>query len=470
MNRITQTAVISAAGLDRSVTIFLFVLSMIFAGAAIFFLIKGIKRDRKRRLEQIRNGDWMTKEVFDDMLKSRFSKATRFSRFSVIAVSINDAKGIRDSFGETQYDNALKTVMERLEKIFPAGSKICRYEYDEIAILVDGADDEELKSLAMYSVVECNKTVNMIANLLVEFNVNIAVVSYNEFNRTYEQLTQNLALTLVAGKRKGINQYLFHTAEVNNSETEEYKFYEEIKDAIEHNEFLLYYQPIVNLNTSETAGYESLLRWNHRTLGVLPPSKFLNIIDQSGDINWVGIWSFEQLLLQYTEWKRRNPSRRFFVSFNLSPKQLMNEKLIEELRQVMRKYKVDAADICIEIVEFALFDKMETVKNNINRLGQCGFKLAIDNYGPELNTLAMLEKNKVDYIKLEKDFIGRAKSNDFGKDIIAMLISYCEKSGVKLIAEGIEDADMLKFVKEMGITLGQGFYFGKPAAPEYIDG
>lgn len=406
------------------------------------------------------------------MLAKLYKDAGHKSHFTLFVIEINDAKGLKQSFGEVYYADAIKVLIDRLSDILPLGTRISQYTYDSFAIVVEREiTATELEDVCIHMVYECNKTINMVANLLIEFEINIGVAEYNSFSRSAAQIMQNANTALVAAKKRGvINQWAIYNAGLDNTESEEYKFYQEIKQAIEHNEFILYYQPIIVTATKQTYGYESLLRWNHKTLGVLPPQKFLSIIEMSGDINWVGVWAFEQMLLQYCTWKSHDPERKLIVTINLSAKQLMNEKIVDDFKQIIKKYRINPKEICLEIMEFALFDKMNVIRENIRKFSQMGLLIAIDNFGLELNTLKVLEQMDIDIIKLDKDFIGKVQENNsFNTNIVEMLKSYADRNKIKLVAGGVENEMIFEMIKKMGIELCQGYYLGMPKSGKELN-
>ncbi|MFQ7034462.1 MAG: EAL domain-containing protein [Candidatus Borkfalkia sp.] len=461
---------LAGAELKPGVAILLVVLFVLVAAAAMFFLYRGIRKDRNRYIaDKLKIGE-LNKDSFDDLILRRFHSAGKNTHFSVFFIEINDAKNIRESFGEKQFAGAVNTLVERLYRILPKGSKVCLYEYDLLAVLVDeDLDKKALSDLASFCLLEGRKPVSLITRVRLELDLSIGVNSYNAFSANFNAFKQNLELALAVSKRNGLNKYTIYSSEISNSESEEYKYYQEIKSAIEANEFTLYYQPVYDLKNNVIFAYESLLRWNHKTLGVLAPGKFLNILEQSGDINWVGAWAFEQLLIAQQRYKQKNPDKNVTFSMNLSPKQLMNPNLTDDFRRVLKKYKVPANEVCMEIVEFAMFDKMPEVHENIQKLVQCGFQIALDDFGLEMSSLKRLENLQVNWVKLDRSFIDEAKDDLLIGGVANSLVGYAEKNDFRIIAEGIEDDVTLDFIKELSIPYGQGYYFGKPKAPAEYD-
>lgn len=446
--------------------ILFFVLFTVLALGLIAFLVWRTTVERRRFAAKKIMGDTMTKEFFDTFLDRKLKSTTKKTNFTIYYVELNDAKRLQTTFGDSQYTTAIKEIVDRFTKIVPAGSKISTYKYDAIVVYIEGdLSDKQKSDYAGFMIMAANEPIALVSETMIEIDVNIGVVSYDAFNKDADSIWSNLEFALVTAKRSNVNQYAVYSISLSAQQSDEYKYYQEIKEAIENNEFTLYYQPIINTGDNTTFGYEALIRWNHKTLGVLSPNKFLHIMEQSGDINWVGTWTFEQLLLQYTKWKRMSPNKKLVMSINLLPKQLLNDNLFDNFKQILKRYKVDPSEICMEVSEFALFDKVANIRENVQKLQQAGLLIAIDNYGLDLNTLTILQKTHVDIIKLDREFVKQGQENSLNTGIINMLLSYARENNVKLVAMGIETVDMLDYVKGLGVELCQGYYFSKPMEP-----
>lgn len=457
---------LNAINLDQP-TIILFVVLLIAVSLLLLIIIVKSVFKEKNKWSEIK-GDKQIAEggEFDEFIRKKIAmnKKTPFTLFNI---EISDSQSLTKSFGEQQYNNALDIMISNIRLLFNNEIKVGKQKEDVFIYLKGNLSVKNLNQLCSLLLAETQKSILVAGTLKIEFDVNVGVASYPE-SGSLEALKQNLRLALVAAKRKGINQFAVYDKNISNKETEEYKSYMEIKSAIENREFTLYYQPIVDLESLEVFGAESLLRWNHREKGVLPPSKFLDIMEHTGDINWVGFWALEQLIKQSQQWKAQYPDRKLLLSLNLSPKQLMNPQLADELRRIIKKYRINPDSICMEIIEFAMFDSLEQVKDNVLRLRQMGFQIAIDNYGLEFSSLNRIENTSIDIIKLNRSFIKQTKDNEMSLQIIKMLVSYAQEKNIMIIAEGIENAEVVQYVKSLGIKYGQGFYFAKPGNPKEL--
>ncbi|MFW5780585.1 MAG: EAL domain-containing protein [Bacillota bacterium] len=453
--------------LDEGTMIFFIVLIILVAIALVFLLFRSIMKERNRWSEEKGEKIVEDTEAFEEFIKRKI-QLNKKAVFTLFRLDIIDYKGLVRSFGEHQYDNALDAMISNIKSVSD-NIKVNKQTRETLLLYMKGKLTlKNLNQICSMILNQAQRSILVAGALKLDFDINIGVASYPESGKTLDELKQNLLLALVAAKRRGVNQFAIYDKNISIKESKEYKSYIEIKNAIENKEFMLYYQPMVNLENLEVFGAESLLRWNHKIKGVLPPSKFLNIMEHTGDINWVGFWAMEQLIKQINQWKAQYPDRKLILSMNFSPKQLMNPALPEEIRRILKRHKTDTQDIYLEIVDFAMFDMVDEVKNNLDKLRNMGFKIAIDNYGLEFSSLNRLNNISIDMIKLNRNFIQKTQENDMALEIIKMLINYSKEKNIQLIAEGIETVEALDYIKKLGIKLGQGYYFAKPGNPKEL--
>lgn len=464
--------ILDTANLQPGVATFLTILFTVISIPLIVLLYFSIRKERNSYLESKLADNALTKETFDELVIRKLRGANKYTHFTVMKIEVLNTSVLSEVYGEVQVRNAFLKLNARLEKLFPTGSgaKTCLYELNTLMLLLDSnISRSDLSNYASLMILECKKPIQIGSGMTMELDVNIGINSYDTLNRTFDTFIQNLDYALVVAQRSGVNRFEFYSSEINGEDSEEYKYYKEIKEAIRHNEFALYYQTIHDVRTNKIVMVESLLRWNHKTLGVLAPNKFLHIIEQSGDINWVGLWAFEELIKQWRIWQTKYPGNRVVLSMNLSPKQLMNESLPDELKRIAKKYHMMPNNICFEIVEFAMFDRMEAIRTTIERLKGAGFRIAIDDYDIEQNTFAMISQLDLDYIKLERQFVANVEESPFVRGLVDPLITYATERNIGLIAEGIEDEKSVYAITGMGIPFGQGWYYSKPTAPDNIE-
>jgi EAL domain-containing protein (putative c-di-GMP-specific phosphodiesterase class I) len=226
---------------------------------------------------------------------------------------------------------------------------------------------------------------------------------------------------------------------------------------------------MIDVKNSDIYGVEALIRWNHPEHGLLSPFKFLGIMEQSGDIHWIGLWGLESLVKTYQELKQVFPKKDIKFSMNLSPKQLMNQTLSEDFQKILKKYRMNAEHIILEIIEFAVFERQETIFNNIKQLKEMGFNIAIDGFGLDYSTLSKAEKMDIDIIKLDNEFLKESEAYMKAK-FATLLVDFAHKNEYKVISEMIETKEMMDESKNYDISIMQGYYFTKPLSAEALRG
>lgn len=275
--------------LNNGVYILLVVLFFLFCIGASVFLFFGIRRDRNRLIAEKYKIKELDRLGFEEMLKHKYETANADTHFSVMLVQIDGIEDMRASLGERQVKKLTQTLRERIVRVIPHGSKICDYNGECLAVYIEEhMDNIGLTNIATVTISECNKPLTLLTRAKLNVNINLGIVSNNEFSKDSVALLQNLELATVTARKGGLNKFVIYSEELAETQTEEYKHYQEIKTAIAEHQFALYFQPIYDLATNKPVAYESLVRWVHPTLGILTPHKFLPIMEQTGDINWIG--------------------------------------------------------------------------------------------------------------------------------------------------------------------------------------
>lgn len=432
----------------------------------IYLLVRGIKRDIGA---SISNSD----EYFSSVkgLKSRGQLIDELNNYidthpnpelTLIYADIDNFKGINDAFGQRQGDIVLTTIAKNLVKILPRYASIANFAGDDFVIFIRGDYSYERIESFIAEVQNVISDPIKIFEDEVKLSASIGIVQAPYNGRHSNVLLSNLEVAMYVSKREGKNRYTFFDAELSDKEADNASYYKQVKKAIARNEFTLYYQPIIDLNSGEIVGLESLVRWNHPEMGLIQPGKFLNILEQTGDINWIGIWGFETIIKFSIEWRKTFPKSQLVFSFNLSPKQLMSPTIVDDFRLLLKKYKEEASNYCLEIIEFALFERYGQIKNNLFDLKSLGFKIAIDDFGLDYSTLNRLEQLSVDVIKLNRTFAKNTKESYLSEKVTEMLAQYADKENKMVVVEGLENLETVNYFANLGIKLGQGYYFSEP--------
>ena len=234
-----------------------------------------------------------------------------------------------------------------------------------------------------------------------------------------------------------------------------------LRKALKNENFLVYYQPIVNLKTQEVEAFEALIRWQHPEEGVLGPDRFISIAEEIGLILPMGEWVLSTACQQLMSWQQQFPERPLTVSVNLSVQQLENSLLLK-LEELLNQYSLKRNTLMLEITESMLVQNVDVTRELLNRFRDKGVGIVIDDFGTGYSCLRYLHQLPINALKIDRGFISPPEPEVRSEIIAESIISLCQSLGLRAIAEGIETLDQMNWLKQVGCDTGQGFYFAKP--------
>lgn len=449
----------SVSNLDPGVLTFLSILFVVVSGALAVLLFFRIRRERNRYIAEKLKTDNVGKEGFDEMLARRFRVAKKTTHFTVMLIRVQDAAELLRSLGDKQFRAVMNELQERFYAVLPKGTKITVYEEDLFAVYFDGdLDRKAVSDLAAYCLAEGGKPITLITKIKVTVKLTMGVAIFGFAKKTtVEQFFANVRHALMLAEAKGSNKYVIHSPEVDYADDENVKFYQDIRKAIENGEFSLSYQPIMSMDKTLFA-YESFLRWNHPEYGIMRANRFLPMLVQSGDIQRIGMDAFTQLCLTVNKYRTQKNSPVIF-SMNFSTRQMLLPTFADDLYRLLKRHHLTVNDICIEVSDFKTPDVLETLK----KMRDLGFRVAVDGFNMEgssdmLNELQILSP---EWIKLPFSFIKQCETNFFAKGMVEMLVRFAKETGIKLIATCVETEEEAAYAEKIGITFGQGKFFGE---------
>lgn len=455
--------------INPSLAVFLSIICLLATIGLGYLLFLLAKKERKKYLDEVANfiDGVETKNEIIAEVKTYISRRD-IAEFTMLLIDFDNFKDLISNFGQIESDRVLKKLIEKIVKTLPLRMSIGRLRDDQF-IVFDRGDysREEMVRLSRTILDVVREPVGLFDEAEVKVTCSIGIAYYPAHGQTFKQLLGSLEIVTFVCKRNGGDQYRIYSPESNESESSNMEYYYQIKDGIKNKEFDMYYQPIIDGKTKDIYAIEGLLRWNHPTLGLLSPYKFINIMEQTGDIHWVGLWGFETVVKKHLELKKKF-NREFKLSLNLSPKQLANESLPHDFQKILKKYRVQAVNFILEIEEFTIFEGLDVVQNNLSKLNRLGFSIAVDGMGLDYKGLKKLQNNAINVIKMDRDFLNEEDQNIKSK-FIEILIDYAIKNRCVLISEGVEDYSYLARSKSLGIDVYQGYWFSKPISSDDID-
>ncbi|MGM9970113.1 MAG: EAL domain-containing protein [Anaeroplasma sp.] len=435
-------------------------------GALFLFLIKRNMNKEKEESEVIVENA-ITKKAMEASIRSYIKKVDRFGAMTLMYVDVDGFGDLNEVFGREACDQILKEMATRILRALPYKASLCKYENDEFLIFIKDEDNKSrIERLANQINEILNNPYQVLVGESIRLTASIGVATYPVAGETFEDLYANLQLTTYVSKRDGGNKFTSFYATIKEEETDNMMYYQEVKRAILNKEFVLYYQPIVNLSEKVMNGAEALMRWNHPTKGVQAPATFLKVLEQSGDIKWVGEWGLESMIRIHNTFAEKFPTMPLRFSLNLSTKQLLDVNLANKFIDIMNKNNAKPEQYMLEISDFMMVERIAVIKTNIFKLRDFGFKIAVDGFELDGQSVQNIQRSPVDVIKLGRGFLKDIENNFMKERLLQILVKFANDNNKTLICEGIETAEVAKYVKEQDVFLGQGYFFAKPMSQE----
>lgn len=423
-----------------------------------------IRKDRRRFKEEkslIIDG-LLSRTAINSEINSYLSKAGKEDSFSLMRIEIENYDETLKAFGPREAKRALEKVAYFMTKAIPKRCSIGNFETTHFLVLMRSEyERQESYRTARKLLAIITKPIKVFKNTFINFEASIGICHYPIHGTRFKDLMNSLTIAVNDARAKGINQIETYGGGMAESE-EGMGLQYALKQAMEEKQFVLHYQPIIDIAKDAFYGVEALVRWKHPSKGLISPQSFLDAMEQSGDINWIGTWGLETLIQEYYETKREYPYLSYQINFNLSIKQLLSDTIAGEFQRLIKKYKMNPQTIVLELEDFSAYQKYTIIKQNIAKFKKIGFKISLNAYGIDSNTLLALDEMHVDVIKLDRLFFQKEDDSYLKERLMEMIVDWGEKNKKDVIAEGIEDEEMLKLCQAFNINLVQGYYFSEP--------
>ena len=396
--------------------------------------------------------------AFIRSLESHFSEHPG-KPINLLLVDIDNFKRINDSLGHQTGDKLLASLARRLRNTLPSGSVLARFASNEFAVLLD-ASAAESQAVAHKLLQTLDKPL-FVDNQLINVTGSIGLASAPEHGDDPQTLMKHTGLALHKAKANGKNQLHVFTDALNAEA--HYKLFIEsnLRRALMQNELEVFYQPKLCLKSGRLLGMEALLRWHHPEKGMISPDKFISVAEETGLIIPIGKWVTRQACRMSKQLIAvgHGPLQ---IAINLSPKQFSDPDLVGEIAAILHEEQLDPALLELELTESLLLDATEDTRHQLSRLKSLGLTLAMDDFGTGYSSLSYLKKFPIDVIKIDRSFINDIPDNQDDMEITSAVIAMAHNLKLKVVAEGIETAAQLNFLRRQHCDIGQGFLFDKP--------
>ena len=400
--------------------------------------------------------------LFYDRLRQAVSRAKREQTMvGLMFLDLDRFKQINDTLGHAAGDRVLKVVAERLKSFLREIDTIARLGGDEFTVVIEGVSEPaQLSGIA-------EKIGNALAEPVdldgrdMSVSASVGITLYPRDGEDVDQLIRNADIAMYHAKhRGGRQQYQFYDQGMGPLAAEHLELEAKLKRAIEKEEFLLHYQPVVDVDSGRITGMEALIRWQSPQ-GLVPPANFIPLAEESGLILDIGRWVLRAACAQARKWQREGlPSLRLAV--NLSPLQLRQENLLASVTEILRESGLAPQHLELEITENTLMDRSRDTVVMLTRLEQLGVQISIDDFGTGYSSLAYLKQFPVHSLKIDRSFVRDITTDSNDAAIVSAMIAMAKSLGLGVIAEGVETRQQLDFLRAARCNAYQGYYFSVP--------
>ncbi len=436
------------------------------------------RRRAEKRIRYLARIDALTKipnrMQFQHLLQRGIARARRAGHpLCVFYIDVDYFKEINDTFGHLAGDMTLETVAERLAAAVPKDSIIGRLAGDEFAVMVDGLGPS---ASGMKSTRELAQTLlNRLADPFfvqgheVFMTASMGIAFYPKDAPNVIDLIRNADASLYHAKKRGGNVFSFYEPEMNEATVERLMTKSKLKRSFERDELLVHYQPKYNLETGEVFGAEALVRWELPERGLVLPSDFIPIAEESNLIIEIGEWVLDKVCEDFRIWQKTVDSAGR-VSVNLSLKQLRQANFINRISSILRGHEVSPTSLELEITETTLMENPERTIKLLDQLYGLGLHLAIDDFGTGYSSLSALQQFPISTLKIDRSFVRNIVTNPDDATIVDTIIQMGRNLNLDVVAEGVEEEAQLVFLQKLGCTYVQGLLFGDPmSADNYLE-
>ena len=423
------------------------------------------RKSIERRIEHMANHDALTglpnRILAKDRVEQAILQAKRTGKnAAVLFIDLDGFKTINDSLGHSVGDAMLKMVASRLQENIRAVDTLSRQGGDEfLLILSDINDTQDIVNISE-KLIQAFKQPFYVNNQIISITASVGISLYPEHGNTVEFLLQSADAAMYKAKENGKNSYCFYTQQMKHNLIGLFQMQNDMKRAIQNREFILHYQPQVDLKKNKIIGVEALIRWQHPKLGLIPPMNFISMAESTGHIVEIGEWVINEACKQAVLW--HSQSIDIVVAVNISAVQFKRGNLEEIIDNALKVSGLNPKFLELELTESILIHDTEKVLETIKLIKEMGIQLSIDDFGTGYSSLAYLKRFAVDKLKIDQSFVRDVLKDSEDANIVKTIIQMAKSFNLKSIAEGVESKEVLDVICEFGCDEVQGYHFAKP--------
>ncbi len=432
--------------------------------------------DRKRVEERLMHEalhDALTglpnRALYMDHLRKAVARWKRRDRgaFAVLFLDLDGFKGINDTLGHLAGDQLLVEFTQRLISNVRPGDTFARLGGDEFSVLFDDLNDLNDAMIAVKRLQRTLKEPFRLSGRELSVTASIGVVLSTPEYVDPEEILRHADAAMYRAKKLGKGRCEVFDDTTSKRLERQSQIETDLSRAVEREELVLEYQPIVRLETGKIAGFEALLRWQHPTLGLISPPDFISVAEATGAIVPIGEWVLEESCRQTREWQKSCPQNPpLYVSVNLSVKQFTQPHLVEQVAVALHNAALDPSSLTLEITESMLMNADSAI-SMLNHLNALGVGISIDDFGTGYSSLSYLHRLPIGNLKVDRSFVNSMSQNKESFEIVRTIITLAQSLNLTIVAEGIETSEQLEMLQALNCEYGQGHFFAKALTVEW---
>jgi len=399
--------------------------------------------------------------VFEHLTRALDHTQSKRDPFALLYIDLDRFKIVNDSLGHAVGDELLVAVARRLEGSIHADDIIARIGGDEFVIVLHHIENGESARHVAQRIIERLSESFDVRNSDIYTGASIGIIANAEGYDSPSDLLRDADVAMYEAKVQGKDRYVLFDRDLHMRTVAQLRLETDLRGAVDRNEFVLRYQPIIQLATGRLAGFEALVRWQHPERGLLGPGEFISISEQNRTVIRLGAWVAREAVREFCTWGRGDLT----IAVNVSVRQLVQSNFTAEIGAILVSAGLDARALKIEITESALMEDVETSARALRELRDLGVQAHIDDFGTGYSSLSYLRRFPIESIKIDRSFVAEMTQQPEAFEIVRTIVTLASTLGLTVTAEGIETAEQLAACRSLGITYGQGYYISYPLEP-----
>ena len=429
-----------------------------------------LRKGYEERLQRQANFDEITglpnRVLALDRLSTAVISAGRHRhRGGVLFLDLDQFKKINDTWGHATGDQLLRMAADRIRGSVRQEDTVARLGGDEFTVILPDIDSPAHVEPVIHKILNAFSDPFVLGTHEAFVTASIGVSVFPDDSDDPAALMQNADVAMYRAKEKGRNTFQYFTPELNERATERMRMEGNLMHALDRKEFLLHFQPIVDVRSHRLVGAEALLRWSNADLGLLPPERFVPLAEDTSLILPVGRWILDTACRQLSRW-RDSGNAQMTISVNISARQLRGKGLVDAVSEALQGHAVPPHCLELEITEGCLMSDLEETRAALHALDRLGVRLALDDFGTGYSCLSYLKQLPVDTVKIDKSFVVNVSRDPGDAAVVEAIIAMAHRLGIRVIGEGVETNEQLEFIRLRGCDLAQGYFFSRPLSGE----